>query len=97
MLTRLVVVLAVLAVASGCTWESRPDGASARHLDAARPHPVVAPATERAEVIVPVDDAVVRTPVGVGTEAPVPTDAPTATSPAPVTSPAAPTSETAIP
>ena len=96
MLTRSAVALAVLAVASGCTWESRPDGASARHLDAARPHAVTSEATERAEVVVPVDDAVVRTPVGVGTDAPVPTDAPAATSTAPVTSPA-PTAEPATP
>lgn len=39
---RLAALVAVLAV-SGCTWESRPDGDSPRHLDAARPHPTVSP------------------------------------------------------
>jgi|GEM_PF-6488475 len=39
---RLAALVAVLAV-SGCTWETRPDGDSPRHLDAARPHPTVSP------------------------------------------------------
>lgn len=39
---RLAALVAVLAV-SGCTWESRPDGDSPRHLDAARPHPALSP------------------------------------------------------
>jgi hypothetical protein len=42
MSVRLAALVAVLAV-SGCTWETRPDGDSPRHLDAARPHPTVSP------------------------------------------------------
>ena len=44
---RLAALVALFAV-SGCTWETRPDGDSPRHLDAARAHPVVSPETPEA-------------------------------------------------
>lgn len=51
MSVRLAALAAVLVVVSGCTWETRPDGDSPRHLDAARPHPAASPDPVTEEIV----------------------------------------------